>query len=116
MITTGPRLRKNTAIKNTFNPTEITDTGHGDLIGYAIGGVIMLIAMVVTRFSIGAVLLFVLFITHALVGAVELGTDGWIQNITGNLFKDIVHCDQTLNHPILIDYHCDVGAKVLELF
>jgi MFS family permease len=26
------------------------------------------------------------FIAHALVGAVELGTDGWIQNITGNLF------------------------------
>ena len=31
-------------------------------------------------------LMFVLFLTHALVGAVELGTDGWIQNITGNLF------------------------------
>jgi hypothetical protein len=30
--------------------------------------------------------LFVLFITHALVGAVELGTDGWIANITGNMF------------------------------
>ena len=30
-------------------------------------------------------LLFVLFMTHALVGAVELGTDGWIQNITGNI-------------------------------
>jgi hypothetical protein len=28
----------------------------------------------------------VLFITHALVGAVELGTDGWIEAITGNLF------------------------------
>jgi hypothetical protein len=41
---------------------------------------------VITNFSIGSVLLFVLFITHALVGAVELGTDGWIQNITGNLF------------------------------
>jgi len=27
----------------------------------------------------------VLFIAHALVGAVELGTDGWIQNITGNI-------------------------------
>jgi MFS family permease len=39
-----------------------------------------------TKFSIGSILLFVLFITHALVGAVELGTDGWIQNITGNLF------------------------------
>jgi hypothetical protein len=27
----------------------------------------------------------VLFVTHAMVGAVELGTDGWIQNITGNI-------------------------------
>jgi MFS family permease len=26
-----------------------------------------------------------LFIAHALVGAVELGTDNWIQNITGNI-------------------------------
>ena len=40
-----------------------------------------------TKFSIGSFLLFVLFVTHALVGAVELGTDGWIQNITGNLFS-----------------------------
>ncbi len=39
----------------------------------------------ITKFSIGALLLFVLFITHALIGAVELGTDGWIQNITGNI-------------------------------
>src|SRR5262249_17959173 len=38
-----------------------------------------------TRFAHGAWLLFVLFIAHALVGAVELGTDGWIQNITGNI-------------------------------
>lgn len=38
-----------------------------------------------TKFSIGAWLIFVLFLTHALVGAVELGTDGWIQNITGNI-------------------------------
>jgi MFS family permease len=37
------------------------------------------------RSSIGAVLLFILFLTHALIGAVELGTDGWIQNITGNI-------------------------------
>ena len=27
----------------------------------------------------------VLFVAHLLVGAVELGTDGWIQNITGNI-------------------------------
>jgi MFS family permease len=40
---------------------------------------------VITKFSVGSILLFVLFIAHALVGAVELGTDGWIQNITGNI-------------------------------
>jgi MFS family permease len=38
-----------------------------------------------TIIPIGAFLLFVLFITHALVGAVELGTDSWVQNITGNI-------------------------------
>ena len=64
----------------------IVATGHGDLIGNLIGGTLMLAAVVVSGFSIGSVLLFVLFLTHALVGAVELGTDGWIQNITGNLF------------------------------
>ena len=48
------------------------------------GGILVGIA-VLTQFSLGAILLFVLFITHALVGAVELGTDGWIQNITGNI-------------------------------
>ena len=54
--------------------------------GYAVGGVLLIIVGVITRFSLGSILLFVLFITHALIGAVELGTDGWIQNITGNLF------------------------------
>jgi MFS family permease len=38
-----------------------------------------------TKFAIGHWMLFVLFIAHALVGSVELGTDGWIQNITGTL-------------------------------
>jgi hypothetical protein len=38
-----------------------------------------------THFAVGSFLLFILFITHALVGAVELGTDNWIQNITGNI-------------------------------
>ena len=52
---------------------------------YGIAGVLLIGVGVITRFSAGAWLLFVLFITHALVGAVELGTDGWIQNITGNL-------------------------------
>lgn len=40
---------------------------------------------VITKGSLGHWLIFALFITHALVGAVELGTDSWIQNITGNI-------------------------------
>ena len=61
---------------------------------YSIGGGLMIIVMLISHshgsrgeaiIPAGAWLLFVLFITHALVGAVELGTDGWIQNITGNI-------------------------------
>lgn len=54
-------------------------------LGYALGGLLMIAVGVITRFSLGSILLFVLFIAHALVGAVELGTDSWIQNITGNI-------------------------------
>lgn len=57
------------------------------IIGYVIGFVLLAVIGVITKFSMGSILLFVLFIAHALVGAVELGTDGWIQNITGNLFS-----------------------------
>ena len=56
-------------------------------IGYAVGGGLLVAVGVITKFSVGSFLLFVLFITHALVGAVELGTDGWIQNITGNILS-----------------------------
>lgn len=41
-----------------------------------------------TGFAIGHWLIFVLFITHGLVGAVELGTDGWMQNITGAILNE----------------------------
>ena len=54
-------------------------------IGWAIGLGLLIAVAVMTNFSLGSWLLFVLFITHAMVGAVELGTDGWIQNITGNI-------------------------------
>jgi hypothetical protein len=52
---------------------------------WGIGLVLLAVVGVLTKFSVGSFLLFVLFITHALIGAVELGTDGWIQNITGNI-------------------------------
>lgn len=64
-----------------------SETLHlGDTTGYVIGGALLLIVGVITKFSLGSFLLFVLFVTHMLLGAVELGTDSWIQNITGNLF------------------------------
>ncbi len=53
---------------------------------YALSGAMLIGVGIITKFSIGSFLLFALFVTHLLVGAVELGTDGWIQNITGNLF------------------------------
>ncbi|MFD0892556.1 MFS transporter [Luteolibacter ambystomatis] len=71
------------------NATEdqiLTATKNAQIIGYSIGGILLIASGIITRFSIGSILLFVLFVTHLLVGAVELGTDGWIQNITGNLF------------------------------
>lgn len=56
---------------------------YSTYLAWGLAGVLLLIVGLITGFSIGAVLLFVLFFTHALVGAVELGTDGWMQNITG---------------------------------
>jgi MFS family permease len=52
---------------------------------WGVAFVLLLMVGVKTNFSVGSVLLFVLFVTHSMVGAVELGTDGWIQNITGNI-------------------------------
>ena len=65
---------------NTF----FTSPGWGYL-AWAVAFALLLVVAITTNFSLGSMLLFVLFVTHALVGAVELGTDGWIQNITGNI-------------------------------
>jgi MFS family permease len=54
-------------------------------VSYALGAALVILVAVITRFSIGSLLLFTLFIAHALVGAVELGTDNFIQYITGNI-------------------------------
>ena len=55
-------------------------------VGYVVGGVAVILVGAITRFSLGSILLFALFIAHAMIGSVELGTDQWIQFITGNLF------------------------------
>jgi MFS family permease len=52
---------------------------------YVVAGALLVGVGILTNFSAGSFLLFVLFVAHLLIGAVELGTDGWIQNITGNI-------------------------------
>lgn len=52
---------------------------------YLAAGALLVAVGILTQFSVGSFLLFVLFIAHMFVGSVELGTDGWIQNITGNI-------------------------------
>ncbi|MBM3876569.1 MAG: MFS transporter [Verrucomicrobia bacterium] len=63
---------------------------------YAVGIGLLLVVVLLTHthgsrgesiVPLGSFLLFFLFVAHALVGAVELGTDGWIQNITGNILS-----------------------------
>jgi hypothetical protein len=68
-----------------FTGSEFFTSANWGYLSWAVALGFLLIVAVKTNFSIGAVLLFVLFLTHALIGAVELGTDGWIQNITGNI-------------------------------
>lgn len=53
------------------------------IVAAVIAAALWLVIGMITKFAIGHWLLCALFILHALVGAVELGTDGWIQNITG---------------------------------
>ncbi len=64
----------------------VLSTRLAAILGYVVGFALLTAVGVMTRFSMGSILLFSLFVVHALVGAVELGTDGWIQNITGNIF------------------------------
>lgn len=60
-------------------------TGTAATLGYVVAGALLVLVGIITRGSMGSFLLFALFVAHGLVGAVELGTDGWIQNITGNI-------------------------------
>jgi MFS family permease len=59
--------------------------GLSDTAAYAIAGALVVAGGVATGFSLGSWLLFTLFVAHLLIGAVELGTDSWIGNITGNI-------------------------------
>ncbi len=51
-------------------------------VGWAAAGVVWAGYVVATRFAFGSLLILFLYVMHALVGYVELGTDSWITNIT----------------------------------
>ena len=68
-----------------FTENPFFTSGTWSALSWAVALGLLLVVGLKTNFAIGSILLFVLFIAHLLVGAVELGTDGWIQNITGNI-------------------------------
>ncbi|QEG28717.1 Major Facilitator Superfamily protein [Gemmata obscuriglobus] len=57
-------------------------------IGWVVAGVIWLGYGVIVRFAPGNLIIAFLYLLHALVGYVELGTDSWIGNITERVLAD----------------------------
>ncbi|OWK46980.1 MFS transporter [Fimbriiglobus ruber] len=55
--------------------------------GWAIAGVVWLGYTAASRFALGSIVLAFLYLMHAMVGYVELGTDSWITNITTRVLK-----------------------------
>lgn len=61
------------------------DLGLPMYVSFGIGAALLVVFGLVTSFSLGAVMLAFLLLVQAMVGYVELGTDSWISNITGNI-------------------------------
>ncbi|HEU0008767.1 MAG TPA: MFS transporter [Verrucomicrobiae bacterium] len=76
-------------LMNGLTGSEFFATNAWTYIALAVGVVVWGGLSHLSHWAMGAWLLFALFITHALVGAVELGTDGWIQSISGNILTPL---------------------------
>ncbi|MCG8649401.1 MAG: MFS transporter [Pirellulales bacterium] len=63
----------------------IRDLGFNTIVGWGLAAGLLILFGFFTEMTLGPVLLAFLLIIHALVGYVELGTDSWIANITGNI-------------------------------
>jgi MFS family permease len=57
-------------------------------IGWVAGGIVWVAFGVATNFSLGSWVLAFLYILHAMIGYVELGTDSWITNITEQILEN----------------------------
>ncbi|MBY0459290.1 MAG: MFS transporter, partial [Gemmataceae bacterium] len=72
-------------------PKLLGDLGVKDVpgwVGYVAAGVIWVAYTVYAKFAPGSLLIAFIYVLHALVGYVELGTDSWITNITERVLKD----------------------------
>jgi len=56
-------------------------------ISMAVGGGFVVWVAAITGFAIGHWVLFLLFLAHAILGSLELGTDSWIENINGTILS-----------------------------
>lgn len=70
---------------NGFTGSEFFVSATWKYISISVGVGVWAIFSGLSGWAFGSGILCVLFLVHALVGAVELGTDGWIQNITGTI-------------------------------
>lgn len=71
--------------RDVFIPMFDGNVVTGSVISGLIAAGFLVWVAAITKGSIGHPILFFLFIIHAMIGSVELGTDGWIQNITGTI-------------------------------
>lgn len=72
-------------------PTVLKKVGVADppaWSGWVAAGALWVLYVVVSGFRFGSLLIAFLYLMHALVGYVELGTDSWITNITERVLKD----------------------------
>ena len=66
------------------------DLGLSGAVAFGIAFLLWLAVGGFTKWSTGAWLLAALLVAHLLVGSVELGTDSWISNITGNILSTAI--------------------------
>lgn len=65
--------------------SEFFKSATWDYISMAVGAGFVVWVAVITKFAVGHWMLFTLFIAHAILGSLELGTDSWIENINGTI-------------------------------
>jgi MFS family permease len=66
----------------------LPEIGVPGALGWVLAAVLLGIFGYFSEFSVGHWMLAMLLCLHALVGYVELGTDSWITNITGNILEN----------------------------